>query len=350
MSKHSVNRRTFLMGSAGFGMAVLAGGTLPGCIAEEEPATEGSVERQQAVTAVDDQAEAPRENASEELPQVFMTSDISPAGLVRAYEAMGAQPEGRVAVKLSTGEPGSNYLKPDLIADLVHLVNGTIVECNTAYGGQRGNTQRHLQVAADHGFTDVADVVIMDEEGSLSLPVADGRHLPENLVGARFADYDWFVSLAHFKGHAMGGFGGALKNCSIGIASSEGKVLIHSAGASRSSWGNPAQDDFLESMAEATKAVSDALGGRICYVNVMNRLSVDCDCDSHPAEPDMADIGILASLDPVALDRACVDLVYAAPDGASLVRRMESLNGPHILDYAEEIGLGNQAYELVSLD
>ncbi|WP_260620433.1 DUF362 domain-containing protein [Gordonibacter massiliensis (ex Traore et al. 2017)] len=347
----NLDRRTFLMGSAGFGMAVLAGGSLAGCAAEEQPAEvpDGGVPQAAGPEPV---PEAPQPAApSAGSPQVFFTREISAAGLVRAFEALGVRPEGNVAVKLSTGEPGGrNFLQPDLIADLVHDVNGTIVECNTAYGGARSTTESHLQAAADHGFTAVVDVDIMDADGSLSLPVSGGAHLSEDLVGAHLADYDYVVSLAHFKGHAMGGFGGALKNCSIGIASREGKMLIHSAGASTTSWGSPAQDDFLESMAEAAKAVADHMGGAMCYVNVMNRLSVDCDCDAHPAEPDMVDIGILASTDPVALDRACVDLVYAAPDGASLVRRMESLNGPHILEHAEAIGLGSQSYELVDLD
>ena len=347
----NLDRRTFLMGSAGFGMAVLAGGSLAGCAAEEQPAEvpDGGVPQAAGPESV---PEAPQPAApSAGSPQVFFTREISASGLVSAFEALGVQPEGNVAVKLSTGEPGGrNFLQPDLIADLVHGVNGTIVECNTAYGGARSTTEGHLQAAADHGFTAVADVDIMDADGSLSLPVSGGAHLSEDLVGAHLVDYDYVVSLAHFKGHAMGGFGGALKNCSIGIASREGKMLIHSAGASTTSWGSPAQDDFLESMAEAAKAVADHMGGAMCYVNVMNRLSVDCDCDAHPAEPDMVDIGILASTDPVALDRACVDLVYAAPDGASLVRRMESLNGPHILEHAEAIGLGSQSYELVDLD
>ncbi len=344
-----LDRRTFLMGSAGIGMAVLAGGALAGCAAGEEPAPAESAP-QEAAPEQAGEAARPQPSAAD-APQVFFTTDISAAGLVRAFEALGVQPAGNVAVKLSTGEPGGhNFLQPDLIADLVHGVGGTIVECNTAYGGRRGTTESHRQAAADHGFTAIAEVDIMDADGSMSLPVTGGTHLSEDLVGAHLANYDYVVSLAHFKGHAMGGFGGALKNCSIGIASREGKMLIHSAGASSTSWGSPAQDDFLESMAEAVKAVSDHMGGALCYVNVMNRLSVDCDCDSNPAEPDMADIGILASTDPVALDRACVDLVYAAPDGASLVRRMESLNGPHILEHAEAIGLGTQSYELVDLD
>lgn len=352
MATKNIDRRSFVMGSAGFGMAVLAGGALTACTTEpENSSVSASTENASDSTPSQTQSEPTVPNTSTPgAPQVFFTRDISAAGLMRAYESLGFNAQGNVAVKLSTGEPGSNYLRPELIGDLVQGVGGTIVECNTAYGGQRGNTQRHLQVAADHGFTAIANVDIMDADGEVSLPVSGGSHLTEDIVGAHFNTYDSCISLAHFKGHAMGGFGGSLKNISIGIASPAGKMLIHSAGASTSSWGSPAQDDFLESMAEAAKAVCDHLGENIAFVNVMNRLSVDCDCDGNPAEPDMADIGILASMDPVALDKACVDLVYAAPDGASLVRRMESLNGPHILEHAETIGLGSQAYELVDID
>lgn len=288
-------------------------------------------------------------------PVVYMTTDISPQGLMAVYKAMGWTPTGKVAVKLSTGEPpASNYLDPDLIADLVRTVDGTIVECNTAYGGSRAETAMHYQVAEDHGFTAIADFQIQDENGSMALPVEGGTRLTENYVGAAFADYDSYLVLSHFKGHAMAGFGGAIKNISIGLASSEGKAWIHSGGTSRANiWGGE-QDAFLESMAEAGKSVSDALGRgeRIAYVNVMNRLSIDCDCDGNPAEPDMHDIGILASTDPVALDQACIDLIYEQRDGdgASLVNRVESRNGLHTLAHAEEIGLGSRTYELVSIE
>lgn len=283
--------------------------------------------------------------------EVFMTKDISSEGLMKVYEALNKKPTGKVAVKISTGEPGGhNFLSPDLIKKLVTDVNGTIVECNTAYGGSRSTTAMHMQVAKDHGFTAIAPVDIQDAEGSISLPVKNGKHLTENLVGSHFKNYDSYIVISHFKGHAMGGFGGAIKNISIGIASAEGKALIHSAGKSRTNpWGG-AQDPFLESMAEAAKTVSDELGGNMLYINVMNRLSVDCDCGSNPAEPDMHDIGILASFDPVALDKACVDLVYAAPDGKSLIERIESRNGTLTLKYAEEIGLGSQQYSLVNVD
>lgn len=270
---------------------------------------------------------------------------------------MGRKAEGRVAVKVSTGEPGGhNFLQPTLIADLVHKVGGTIVECNTAYGGGRSDTENHLKAAADHGFTSIADVDIMDADGEVALPVKGGRHLKEDFVGRNYLNYDFTVILSHFKGHAMGGFGGAIKNMSIGIASSKGKAWIHSAGKTKNQnevWGDlPAQDDFLESMAEAAKAVADHCGDKILYISVANNLSVDCDCDSSPEDPKMGDIGILASLDPVALDKACVDMVRASKDHGKihLIERIDSRHGMHTLDYGEKIGLGSQEYRLVRLD
>ncbi len=292
---------------------------------------------------------------SENAPVVYYISDITPESLIEIYNALGWTPDGKTAVKLSTGEPpASNYLRPELIKDLVQSVDGTIVECNTAYGGSRAQTAMHYQVAKDHGFTDIADFQILDENGSMSLPVNGGTVLTENYVGEHFADYDSYLVLSHFKGHAMAGFGGAIKNISIGLGSSEGKCWIHSGGKSHTSpWGGD-QTAFTESMAEAGKAVSDYLGNgeRIVYINVMNRLSIDCDCDGNPAEPDMHDIGILASTDPVALDQACIDLIYAQKDGdgASLVNRIESRNGLHTLEHAEEIGLGSRTYQLVNID
>ncbi len=285
---------------------------------------------------------------------VYFTKDISPAGLMAVYNALGRTASGRVGVKLSTGEAGNtHYLSPDLIKELVQKVNGTIIEGNTAYGGSRSRTAMHMQVAEDHGFTKIASVDILDSEGEISLPVSGGKHLTQDVVGSHFGNYDFVLVLTHFKGHAMGGFGGALKNISIGIASPRGKVIIHTAGTKESGsiWYDK-QDDFLESMAEAAKAVSDSLGNgrRIMYISVMNHLSVDCDCDGSPAAPDMHDIGILGSLDPVALDQACVDLVYKAPDGQSLIKRMESRHGIHTVEHAEAIGLGSRTYELVNLD
>ena len=285
-------------------------------------------------------------------PLVYMTTDISPEGMMAVYEALGWTPTGKVAVKLSTGEPpASNYLRPELSADVVNEVDGTIVVCNTAYGGSCAQTALHYQVAEDHGFTAIADFQIQDENGSMTLPVTGGTRLTENYVGAAFADYDSYLVLSHFKGHSMAGFGGAIKNISIGLGSSRGKSHIHSGGTGGSMWGGE-QDAFLESMAEAGKSVSDYLdnGEKIVYINVMNRLSVDCDCDGNPAEPDMHDVGILASTDPVALDQACIDLVYSAEDGQSLVTRIESRNGLHILEHAAKIGLGSREYQLVKID
>ena len=290
-------------------------------------------------------------------PAVYFIEEITPENLVRIYEALGRKAEGRVAVKVSTGEPGGhNFLQPTLIADLVHKVGGTIVECNTAYGGGRSDTENHLKAAADHGFTSIADVDIMDADGEVALPVKGGRHLKEDFVGLNYLNYDFTVILSHFKGHAMGGFGGAIKNMSIGIASSKGKAWIHSAGKTKDQnkvWGDlPAQDDFLESMAEAAKAVADHCGDKILYISVANNLSVDCDCDSSPEDPKMGDIGILASLDPVALDKACVDMVRASKDHGKihLIERIDSRHGMHTLDYGEKIGLGSQEYRLVRLD
>lgn len=287
------------------------------------------------------------------LPKVYMFKAITPENLIKIYEVLGREAKGKVAVKLSTGEPGGhNFLQPSLIKDLVQKVNGTIVECNTAYGGGRSDTESHLKAAKDHGFTAIAPVDIMDAEGETELPVRDGKHLTRDIVGKNFLNYDFVIILSHFKGHAMGGFGGAIKNMSIGIASSNGKRLIHSAGESTTSWGSPEQDDFLESMAEAAKAVADHCGRNILYISVANNLSVDCDCDSSPADPQMGDIGILASLDPVALDRACTDLVRSSSDHGKihLIERIDSRHGMHTLDHAEALGMGSQKYELIRLD
>lgn len=294
---------------------------------------------------------------NENLPKVYFYKEISPENLVKIYEALGRNAEGKVAVKLSTGEPGGhNFLQPALIKDLVQKVNGTIVECNTAYGGGRADTEKHLKAARDHGFTAIAPVDIMDADGEVSLPVKGGKHLKEDFVGKNYLNYDFTVVLSHFKGHAMGGFGGAIKNISIGIASSKGKAWIHSAGQTKDVgkvWGDlPPQDHFLESMTEAAKAIIDHCGENILYISVANNLSVDCDCDSSPEDPKMGDIGILASLDPVALDKACTDLVRSSKDHGKihLIERIDSRHGMHTLEYAEELGMGSQKYELVELD
>ena len=289
--------------------------------------------------------------------KVYFSKTISPEKIIELIELSGKKLPGSIAVKVHSGEVGNqNFLRPEFWKPVVDHVGGTIVECNTAYGGGRAKTEDHLKAAADHGFTAIAPVDIMDAEGEVRLPVEGGRHLKYDIVGSHFPEYDFVVVLSHFKGHAMGGFGGAIKNISLGIASSAGKAWIHSAGKTEDTeklWSSlPAQDDFLESMAEAAKSVADHCGEKILYINVMNNLSVDCDCDAHPEEPKMGDIGILASLDPVALDKACVDLVYASPDPGKvhLIERMESRHGIHTLEHGEAIGLGSQQYELVELE
>lgn len=294
--------------------------------------------------------------------KVYMTTDISAEGLVRVYEALGVEATGKVAVKISTGEPGGkNYLKPALIKDLVQKVGGTIVECNTAYAGRRNTTEAHLEAAREHGFFDIANVDIMDAEGEIKIPVKDTTHIKYNIVGKNLASYDFMINLAHFKGHAMGGFGGVLKNQSIGNASSRGKAYIHSAGRNEEVakiWKfTDDQIGFLESMAAAAQSVHDYFGNgeRIIYINVMNNMSIDCDCDSHPADPLLKDVGILASTDPVALDKACLDIVFnieptEGNDNGPLLERIASKHGTHIVDYAEQIGLGSKQYELVNID
>ncbi|MCH3971429.1 MAG: DUF362 domain-containing protein [Oscillospiraceae bacterium] len=286
---------------------------------------------------------------------VYFTKEISPKSLIRIYEALGISLPGKAAVKISTGEPGGhNFLQPVLIAPLVQKLNGTIVECNTAYPGGRNESHMHWQTIRDHGYAAIAPCDIMDEEGELSLPVHIGKHLKENFVGAHLKNYNFMLILSHFKGHIMGGFGGALKNMSIGVASSHGKLRIHNAGLGESfdAMFTTDHDSFLESMAEADESVMDFMGREnILYISVANRLSVDCDCSNNPAEPKMADIGILASADPVALDQACVDQVYASPDSgkAALIERMESRHGIHTVETAAALGLGSRKYTLVSI-
>lgn len=305
-------------------------------------------------------ASAPKSDATP--AKVYMTTDISAEGLVRVYEALGVEATGKVAVKISTGEPGGkNYLKPALIKNLVQKVGGTIVECNTAYAGRRNTTEAHLEAAREHGFFDIANVDIMDADGEIKIPVKDTTHIKYNIVGKNLASYDFMINLAHFKGHAMGGFGGVLKNQSIGNASSRGKAYIHSAGRNEEVakiWKfTDDQIGFLESMAAAAQSVHDYFGNgeRIIYINVMNNMSIDCDCDSHPADPLLKDVGILASTDPVALDKACLDIVFnieptEGNDNGPLLERIASKHGTHIVDYAEQIGLGSKQYELVNID
>lgn len=322
--------------------------------AETTAASETTAKESGEVASVTEPTAKTTETAiSNDSPVVYFTSDITAEALVKIYEALNWTPEGKVAVKISTGEPpASNYLRPELIGDLVKKVNGTIVECNTAYGGSRSSSAMHRQVAEDHGFMEIANFDLMDEEGEVEWPMTGGTRLDKVIVGSHAENYSDWVILSHFKGHAMAGFGGAIKNVGIGISSPSGKVYVHTAGTktSGSIWYND-QDAWLEALAEMVSGFSSHVGeDHIIYINVMNRLSVDCDCDGHPAEPDIHDIGILASTDPVALDQACVDLIYQAEGNESLVKRMESLHGIHTLEHAEEIGLGSREYQLVNIN
>lgn len=300
---------------------------------------------------------------------VYFTKDISPASLVKIYDALGVALPGKVAVKISTGEAGNpNYLKPELIKELVQKLNGTIVECNTAYQGARNDTAAHRQTITEHGFSEIAEVDIMDAEGEIEIPVTNGDFLDVDLVGKNLNLYDSMLNLAHFKGHPAGGFGGALKNQSIGVASARGKVYIHTAGKSRDlerflqAFSDPEigaemlppQNDFLDSMAEAAKAVADYFTEQdkpIIYINVINNLSVDCDCVAEPETPCMKDIGIAGSLDPVALDQACIDLIWHSEDPGRdhFIERVEQQNGRRIIDTAAKIGLGSKEYELIRI-
>lgn len=296
-----------------------------------------------------------------EAAKVYFIPEITPEALVAIFHALGVNPAGNVAVKISTGESEqSNHLRPDLIAKLVKEVNGTLVECNTAYPGNRNTTEAHRRAIAERGYEKIAAVDIMDADGSMELPMQDSTYFADNLVGAHLAKYDFMVNLAHFKGHQMGGFGGVLKNQSIGVASSAGKTRIHTAGKTSDPeqlWTNlPDQDQFLESMAGAAQSVDTYFKGRkgIVYINVMNNMSVDCDCNGHPEQVKLKDMGILASLDPVALDQACLDMVFnhtsaEGDDSRPLIERINSRHGTHIVDYAEKIGLGTKKYEIVNL-
>ena len=292
---------------------------------------------------------------------VYFTKEITPESLVKIYQAVGYELSGNVGVKISTGEPGGhNYLKPELIKDIVNHLNGTIVENCTAYGGKRQALEDHLKCVEDHGFTKIAKVDILDAEGEFAIPTREGcRHLTKDIVGSHLEYYDSILMLSHFKGHAMGGFGGALKNMSIGVASTAGKLNIHSAGAENQEqayvWSHlPAQDDFLESMAEACSAVMDyyAKRGGIVYINVINNLSIDCDCDSNPEAPCMDGVGIVASLDPVAVDRAALDFIYKSNDPGRdhFLERVETRHGAHTIEEAVRLGLGTTFYELVNID
>lgn len=286
-----------------------------------------------------------------EKSKVYFIKDINPENIIRAFDALGIELPGNVAVKLHSGEPGNqNFLRPALMKSIIDKVGGTIVECNTAYDGGRDTTEAHRKTMQLHGWIDIAEVDIMDAEDQMEIPVVGGKHLEKNYVGATLPEYDSMLVMSHFKGHPMGGYGGALKNISIGLASSYGKKYIHGVKDINNFW-NSDHDSFLECMADAAKSIVDRFAGKIAFVNVMANMSVDCDCCAVAADPKVADIGILSSLDPVALDQACIDLVYASDDAgkADLIERIESRNGVHTIEAAAAIGVGSREYELIEI-
>lgn len=293
-----------------------------------------------------------------EKAKVYFIKDITPENIIKAYEALGKKLPGKVAVKMHSGEQGNkNYLRPEFVKDVINHVNGTVVECNTAYPGARNSTEKHRQLIKEHEWEKYFPFDLLDAEGpDMELDIPNGKILKKNYVGKDLAKYDSMLVLSHFKGHAMGGYGGALKQLSIGCASSAGKTLIHTAGKVNDQnelFNNlPEQDRFLEAMADAAESVVDYFKGNMAFINVMKNISIDCDCDGNASAPCMKDIGILASLDPIALDQACLDLVYnsADPGKDKLIQRIESLHGVHTVEAAAELGFGTREYELINLD
>lgn len=282
--------------------------------------------------------------------KVYFTKEITPEAMIQMYQVLQVELKGNIAIKLHSGEVGNqNFLRPDFMKPIIDYVHGTIVESNTAYEGKRNTTKVHWETMKLHGWTDIAPVDILDEDGDMELPV-HGKQIKTNYVGSHMENYNSMLVLSHFKGHPMGGFGGALKNISIGIASSYGKAFIHGAGKPDEMW-TANHDAFLESMADASKSIMDYYKDQIVFINVMCNMSVDCDCCAVAEDPKIKDIGILASIDPVALDQACLDLVYQSedPGKADLIERIESRNGVHIIEAAEQLGVGSRAYELISI-
>ena len=290
--------------------------------------------------------------------KVYFIKDITPKNIIKAYETLDKKLPGKVAVKMHSGEAGNqNYLRPDFVKDVINHVNGTVVECNTAYAGARNYTEKHEKLIKDHEWDKYFPFDLMDAEGpDLELDIPNGKVLKKNYVGKNLANYDSMLVLSHFKGHAMGGYGGALKQLSIGCASSAGKTLIHTAGKTseqKELFNNlPEQDCFLEAMADAASSVVKYFNGNMAFINVMKNISVDCDCDGNASAPCMQDVGILASLDPVAVDQACLDLVYNSTDPGKdkLIKRIESLHGVHTVEAAADLGIGSRDYELITLE
>ena len=287
-----------------------------------------------------------------EKSKVFFTSEITPENMIKMYNALSVKSEGNVAVKVHSGEVGNqNFIRPEFMKPIIDYVNGTVVECNTAYEGKRNTTEKHKETMELHGWNSVANVDILDESGDMELPINGSKHLKTNYVGKNMDNYDSMVVLSHFKGHPMGGFGGALKNISIGLASSHGKAYIHGVGKPEELW-TADHNSFLESMADASKSIMEYYKDKIVFINVMCNMSVDCDCCAVAEDPKIGDIGILSSTDPVALDQACLDLVYSSkdPGKSHLIERIESRNGVLTVKAASELGVGNIDYDLIVIN
>lgn len=288
--------------------------------------------------------------------KVYFSKEITPENLIKMYDALNVELPGKVAVKLHSGEKGNqNYIKPEFVQAIVKKVNGTVVECNTAYDGARNTTEKHMKLMEEHGWSNYFDVDILDSEGEDTLEVPNGQVIKKNIVGSHMKNYDSMLVLSHFKGHPMGGYGGALKQLSIGLASGSGKRYIHCAGKENGTYDDMFKadhDKFLEAMADAASSITDYYKDKIVYINVMCNMSVDCDCCAKAEDPCMKDIGILASTDPVAIDQACIDLVYNSKDPGRdhLVERIESRNGLHTIDSAAKLNIGSKEYELINLD
>ncbi len=292
-----------------------------------------------------------------EKAKVYFIKEITPENVVKIYEKLSVELPGKVAVKLHSGEQGNqNYLRPEFVKPIIDKVNGTVVECNTAYGGARNTTEKHVELMKEHGWSKYFNVDIMDAKEDIKIDIPNGKVIKENYLGKDIENYDSMLVLSHFKGHPMGGYGGALKQLSIGCASSAGKSWIHSAGVVKEQeklWDNIAkQDRFLEAMADAASSVHNMFKGKIAYINVMCNMSVDCDCCAVAEDPCMKDIGILASLDPIAIDQACIDLIYNSKDPGRdhFVERVERQNGVHTIEAASELGFGTREYELIKIE
>ena len=292
-----------------------------------------------------------------EKAKVYFTSEITSDSLVNIYNSLGIELKGNVAVKLHSGEEGNqNYLKPEFMHDIITRVSGTVVECNTAYNGARNTTEKHEELMNNHGWSKYYKTDIMDSERDIILDIPNGMIIKKNYVGSHLNNYDSMLVISHFKGHPMGGFGGALKQLSIGVASSSGKTYIHTAGKTTDVsklWENlPEQDLFIEAMADAASSIHNKFKGNIAYINVMKNMSVDCDCCAKAEDPCMKDIGVLASLDPIAIDKACIDLVRNSTDEGRdhLLERIESRHGEHIIESADKLGFGTSIYELIKID